>query len=293
MSERVSVVIPAHDEASVIGRLLRRLVDSDLEGRLEIVVVANGCTDDTAAIAAGIPPVRVVVIPQTSKIAALNAGDAAATEFPRAYVDADITVTGDAILAVADALSDEGPLVGAPRLVVDVDAASLLVRWFYRVWALTDYRVAGAVGSGVYVVSAAGRQRFGRFPEVIADDLYVRNHFTAAERVVVDEYTFTLRAPRTFRSFLRRQTRITAGNQQLAERFPALTRDEASSTRALLGRVARRPSLWLPAITYVTSAVISRLGASRMRGRWAAQPWNRDETSRLPPGTAISRESSA
>src|SRR5690606_38126238 len=45
MSATMSVVIPAHDEASIIADRLRLLVESDVRGELEIVVVAIGCTD--------------------------------------------------------------------------------------------------------------------------------------------------------------------------------------------------------------------------------------------------------
>lgn len=33
------------------------------------------------------------------------------------------------------------------------------------------------IGSGVYAMTGAGRARFDRFPEVIADDLFARNLF--------------------------------------------------------------------------------------------------------------------
>lgn len=83
MSARVSVIIPAHDEAAVIGRLLGALVDGDPEGRLEIVVGANGCTDGTAAVARAVDPrILVAETERASKIAGLNAADGVATVFP-------------------------------------------------------------------------------------------------------------------------------------------------------------------------------------------------------------------
>lgn len=45
----ISIVLPAHDEAGVIGGTLRRIaaLRSQLEGRIEAVVVSDGSTDDT------------------------------------------------------------------------------------------------------------------------------------------------------------------------------------------------------------------------------------------------------
>ena len=45
----VSVVIPAHDEEAVIERCLGTLLADARAGEVEVVVVCNGCTDDTAA----------------------------------------------------------------------------------------------------------------------------------------------------------------------------------------------------------------------------------------------------
>ncbi len=44
-----SVVIPAHNEARGIRRCLSALLDSARPGEFEIVVVANGCIDETAS----------------------------------------------------------------------------------------------------------------------------------------------------------------------------------------------------------------------------------------------------
>lgn len=282
MTGSVSVVIPAHNESTVIADTLHRLLDTDPEERLQIIVAANGCTDDTAAVAAAVSSrVQVVEIETPSKIAALNAGDDAATAFPRAYVDADVSVTGEALLAVADALTDP-PYIGAPRMQIDTSDADLAVRWQYKLWALTDYRNSAMVGSGVYILSAAGRARFGRFPDIIADDMYAQRFFTSKERISLRDHTFTVRAPSTLQAFILRQTRIIAGNDELRERYPRLNREaDAMSKIFFLGRIARRPSFWLPTIPYFWARVVARRRAARVRGNWASQAWNRDESSRV------------
>src|SRR6476659_6853296 len=87
-----AVVIPAHDEAAVIGRCLRSIEAAVRERDLEVVVVCNGCADATADVAASFPWARVVEIDEASKPAALRAGDRAVSAFPRVYLDADVVV---------------------------------------------------------------------------------------------------------------------------------------------------------------------------------------------------------
>ncbi len=88
-----SIVIPAHNEGRVIGRLLDELLADPHASGPDVVVVCNGCTDDTARVAAARGDrVRVVEIPVPSKHAALRAGDEHARGFPRLYVDADVVL---------------------------------------------------------------------------------------------------------------------------------------------------------------------------------------------------------
>src|SRR5262245_54143654 len=47
---RVAVLVPAHDEAELIARCVRSLLDQTYPSdRYEVVVIADNCSDDTAA----------------------------------------------------------------------------------------------------------------------------------------------------------------------------------------------------------------------------------------------------
>src|SRR5579872_5966672 len=102
----ISIVIPAYNEERVIARLLRSVTSGAEPGELDVVVVCNGCTDDTAKLAAGVRPdvVRVIETGVGNKTYALNLGDKAASGFPRIYVDADVVVTLDTVRALASCL---------------------------------------------------------------------------------------------------------------------------------------------------------------------------------------------
>jgi glycosyltransferase involved in cell wall biosynthesis len=283
MTPRMSVVIPAHDEAAVIGRLLEALVADPCSAELEIVVVANGCRDATIPVARSFEPsVRVVEIGEASKIAALEAGDAEATTFPRAYLDADVLVDVRTLLALADALEQPGgPIVAAPRIEVDTAGASWLVRGHYRIWELTDYRRSGHIGSGVYALSAEGRARFGAWPRVIADDRFVQQLFLPAERRTLDDHRFTVRSARTIAAHLRRSTRIARGNLELpAELQRASDASSGDRARNLMRRVAQRPGLWPALAVYSLTATLPKLRAHRLVAERREPEWARDDTSR-------------
>ena len=173
-----SVVIPACNEAEVIDRCLAPLAEAAASGALEVVVCCNGCTDDTAGRARAHPGVTVLERSEPSKAQALNAADRVATAYPRFYVDADVEVDVASIETVARALREEGKPCGAPAAHFLTHDRPFPVRAFYRVWTAQPYLRDAPVGNGVYALTQDGRRRFDHFPDLVADDLFVRNLFT-------------------------------------------------------------------------------------------------------------------
>ena len=279
-----TVIIPAHNEAAVIEDTLRAMTSGAMPGELEIIVVCNGCTDDTAAIARAFSrPVTVIETQVGSKTHALNLGDAAASGFPRIYADADIALSVDAIRRLAVALDHDGILAAAPvPKDLFLPGTSWAVRSYYRVWMALPYIQEGMMGAGVYAMNGRGRERFGPFPDIIADDGYVRLQFTPAERVEVRDAVAVVKAPRELGDLIRIKTRSRLGFYQLKQRFPELFRRETKSKNysgALLS-VVRRPALWLSVAPYVWVNVASRLRAKRQFGKLDKYVWERDESSR-------------
>lgn len=278
-----SIVIPAHDEASVIERTLDPLAELAAAGRLEVVVACNGCADDTADRARRYPGVRVVETEVASKAAALDLGDAHATRWPRIYLDADIRAVPDALLPVIRALSDGPALAGRPSFAVDTRGASALVRAYYRARRRMPSTSRALWGAGVYALSAAGHARLGSFPAVTADDLYVDRLFAADEKALPDTEPVLVRAPLRASALLRVLTR--------ARRGPAEQGVDtgADSGRELL-RTVGGPASAIDAIVYAGFALAARVRTARTR---PDAGWERDDTSRaaaaapsLPPASA-------
>lgn len=283
MTPILSIVMPAHDEGPLITRTLGHLLDGTVDGEFDVVVVANGCTDETARYAAEAGSgVRVLEISQASKIAALNAGDTATAVLPRVYLDADVRIDAETLRALARALENSSDArVAAPRLIVDVSRSSFAVRQFHRIWEQSDYRRTGHIGSGIYAVNGAGRARWSEFPDVIADDRFVQQRFLPNERITLADRDFTISAPRDMKTHIRRAIRIEAGNQQLTDEVQIATQDAAGARYgSLLRRVARRPSLWLALPFYAYGYAVPRLRARRLVRKNRAVNWSRDPSSR-------------
>jgi glycosyltransferase involved in cell wall biosynthesis len=275
----VSVVIAAHNEEAVLGRCLRRLLDGTRPGEFEVVVVANGCTDGTADIARSIPGVRVVELATASKPAALNAGDAVAAGFPRIYLDADVELSaaGARLLAAeVDGAPAGSPVLAAtPRRVLDTAGRPLPVRAYYAVnRRLPAFRDA-LFGRGAIALSRTGRARFDRFPEVIADDLYLDSLYLPGEKREVAEVTTVVITPRRTGDLLRRLARVRAGNAALRTTGDRVRRSRRTSW--LVDVVLPRPWLLPAGACYAALTLAAEVAARRSANR---ATWGRDESSR-------------
>jgi cellulose synthase/poly-beta-1,6-N-acetylglucosamine synthase-like glycosyltransferase len=111
----VTIICPVHNEAATIEAKIVDLLALDYPSdRLEILVVGDGCTDETLAVAerAGAPgAIRVVELAQRGgKAAALNAGLERSTADIVVFTDAGIRVDNGALRALAGHFVD--PRVG-------------------------------------------------------------------------------------------------------------------------------------------------------------------------------------
>jgi glycosyltransferase involved in cell wall biosynthesis len=281
----ISIVIAAHNEEEVLGRCLDALLQTARTGELEIAVVCNGCTDRTADVARAYgDAVRVLETPRASKTGALNLGDAAVAGFPRFYVDADVTLPLASVRRIATRLSDGNALAAAPVMNLDLRGSSVAVRAYYRIWVRLPYVRQGMIGVGVYALSDGGRRRFGEFPDVIADDGYVRVLFDAHERIRVDDAPVRIYAPGGVHDLVRIKTRSRLGRYQLAGRFPDLVARERTTKsygNAMRG-IVMRPWLWPAAAVYAAVVLQTRRRARAQLASTEGYVWERDQSSRKP-----------
>ncbi|MET0843001.1 MAG: glycosyltransferase, partial [Mycetocola sp.] len=272
-----SIVIAAHNEENVIGQSLDALLDQATPVQFEIIVSANGCTDQTAAVARR-PGVTVIDRPEPGKAAALNAGDHAAVGFPRIYLDADILVPPGGLAAVLDRFAQTpAPLAVVPRRRLNTTGRPWPVRGYFAISERLPAFRNGLFGRGMIALSEEGRARFDNFPTMIADDLYIDSLFSHAEKTVASSVEVVVEVPFTTRELVRRLVRVRRGNAEMraaaaAGLVEAAVRP-ADRWAWLRDVVLPNPRLAAASIPYVTITAIAGILARRRAP--AGNAWGR------------------
>jgi cellulose synthase/poly-beta-1,6-N-acetylglucosamine synthase-like glycosyltransferase len=289
---RVTIIVPAHDEAQAIPHCLSSLLEQEFDGRMRIVVVANGCTDDTAQVArsfeakAGKRGVELLVaeLREGCKPKALNQGDVLALpDSVRVYLDADIRLSTNAIASVARELQGgTGIHLCAPAVRV-APARSLVTRAYVKVWASVPY-IREDVICGFFAVSAEGRRRWDKWPVIIADDKFARMHFAPHERRVARDATFTIQMAEGLRELIKVRTRWTRGNIELAMVYPHLMKRDKGRILRTVPTMLCDVRLWASVPVFALVYVVGGYQAFRTRHANLTK-WERSDGSRAALAT--------
>ena len=273
-TDRLNVIIPAHNEESVIQRTLQVLLQGPGADEFNVVVVCNGCSDGTAALVRQrFPAVTVLERDEASKTAAINAGIGTTHGGPVLLLDADIELETSAARTLFAAARRPGVDAAIGHMVADTEGAHWMVRAFYRVWMQHPYVRNGKFAAAI-ALSATGLARLGTLPRVTADDSYLRRVFPPARVAVVDSVRFLVRTPRTVSSLVRVRSRSYRGNRELDSLDSGELADFSGEVQGLLRRVAARPGLWPAACVYLVITLMA-VGLSL---RWRTiTPWRRDD----------------
>ncbi|RZU53026.1 poly-beta-1,6 N-acetyl-D-glucosamine synthase [Krasilnikovia cinnamomea] len=244
---RVTVVVPAYNEAANIAETVRSLVGSDYPD-LDVIVVDDGSTDGTADIVERLRLPRVHVIRQANagKPAALNTGVRHAHGEVLILVDGDTVFAPDAVGRLIQPLRD--PRVGAVSGNTKVaNRGGLLGRWQHLEYVIgfnLDRRmfdiarcmptVPGAIGA---FRRAAIRDIGGVSDDTLAEDTDLTMAIIRAGWRVVyepDAIAWT-EAPATLRQLWRQRYRWCYGTMQAMWKHR-----RALAQRGAAGRLGRR-----------------------------------------------------
>lgn len=237
----LSIIIPANNEEAFLGACLSSLLACDSPAcPVEIVVVANGCTDGTADVARGFVDqaqargwrMQVLDLAQGGKMRALNAGDAAAHWPWRAYLDADVTLSRPLLKQLCATL--DGPKARYASGRLRITAQGFVSRAYAATYRRVPFMARGVQGCGLFAVNAAGRARWGQFPDIISDDTYVRLLFRPEERVAVSaNYDWPI--VEGFAALIRVRQRQDRGVRQVAALYPDLLANDDKASLGVTG----------------------------------------------------------
>ncbi|MEL4357763.1 MULTISPECIES: glycosyltransferase [unclassified Luteococcus] len=286
-----SIIIPAHNEATVIGRTLESLADGTLRPDTLVVVACNGCTDGTEQIVRGFDGrlrLETLEMPAASKQSALNAAEAhlaqtgEADNFPRIFLDADIAAPAESLNEVFRVLESGRVLAARPPLVYRTEGVEAPVKAYYDARMRTPEVLSALWGAGVFAVGAEGRARWAEFPADAPDDLFVDALFSPEEKCVVAADPVPVEVPRTTRALVRTLKRVYRPSQKVQELGQSTTGSSGSTLKSLLKANSGSPRQLLDAGCYCALAVAARLQdrlepAARHRSELH---WERDDTTR-------------
>ena len=250
----VSVVIPAWNEARVIGRTVSSVLAQSYPN-FEVVVVDDGSTDDTAQEAMSAsddPRVRVIRKLNGGKAAAINHGMTHANGTVIVVIDADTLLAPDAIRHLVRPLADKrvGAVAGNAKVG---NRVNLVTRWQaveYVTSQNLDRRAFVMLNCITVVPGAIGAWRkeavleAGGFrTDTLAEDqdltltLLRRGHRVA----LADQAVALTEAPETFEGLLKQRFRWSFGTLQCAWKHRAAVGRRSAGA---LGLVAL-PNIWL------------------------------------------------
>jgi cellulose synthase/poly-beta-1,6-N-acetylglucosamine synthase-like glycosyltransferase len=231
ITPRVSLIIPAYNEAAIIGERLDNDLASDYpRDALEILVVSDGSTDATAAIVERYASrgVRLLALPRLGKNAALAEAVRHATGEILVLSDANIFCEPQALSALVANFADPevGGVAGNASYRIEPGSESSSqgesLYWRYDTWLKEMESRAGSIVSAHGALYAVRRSLYRRPSDPSAADDFAISTFVveSGHRLVFerDARAWEIAIPEAGAEFRRRVRLMTMGLNALALR---------------------------------------------------------------------------
>lgn len=296
-----SVGVMAYNEEANIAHALDSILRQDPAANLikEVIVVASGCEDGTAAavteVARREPRVRLIEqVRREGKASAINLFIGAAQCPVLAMVSADLVVEDGALHALMRHFADpEVGMVGGHPTPVNGDG-TFLGHAVHLQWRLHDRIARESPKLGEVV---AFRNVVPSIPlETAVDELSIQALVTQlGYRLVYEPLAVVYnRGPATVRDFLRQRRRIYAGHLRVRKQqaYSAPTMSVLRAARALLGSGSfstPRTALWSIG-TVVLEATARALGRYDALRRRSFHKWEMCDTTKRHIGDAVNAQ---
>ena len=224
----VTVILPVHNGEAWIEDKIRNLLALDYpRGSVEIIVVSDGSTDATDAIAARFP-VQFVRIHKSGKAGALNCALQRARGEILFFTDVRQPLDPMALRHLVDCFSDPAVGVATGELTIrdgkSREEANIGLYWKYEKWIRRRLSRIDSVLGATGCIYAMRRSLARPMPvDTLLDDVHLpMQAFFAGYRIVMEEKASAYDTPTGLATEFRRKVRTQAGVYQLIGQFPAL-----------------------------------------------------------------------
>jgi cellulose synthase/poly-beta-1,6-N-acetylglucosamine synthase-like glycosyltransferase len=228
----VSVILPVHNGEAWIGAKLESILALDYPSELlEILLVLDGPTDRSQAIAAGFlgrANLKILVLPHGGKAAALNAALEQATGEILFLTDARQPLHPSSLPNLVACFADPAVGVASGELMIGKGAAleeeSVGMYWKYEKWIRKQLSRLDSVMGATGCIYAMRRHLARPLPAgTLNDDMYLPlGAFFQGYRVIFEETARAYDYPTPLASEFRRKVRTLAGVYQVIGQYPAL-----------------------------------------------------------------------
>jgi len=278
-STKATIIIAAYNETTVIRKALTLLSNADFSHEYQIIVVCNGCNDGTEKVVQNeFKNIHCYSLEQASKALAIRYAESLNPGFPRLYLDADIELqASDVVWLINYAAQYTVPALIVPGSIAVVDDCDALVKSFYRAWYNTRHVRSLGFGAGAYLLNHTGRKRFDDWPELMADDGFIRTQFRADEIHITQSCRVRVKAPKSLLVLLKVKTRSKLGNLELKNYLKHIGRAKLKQP-ATIDQVSTKLK-WYDRVVYL-SVNIAALVLAKWQYSTGKKVWHRDSSNR-------------
>ncbi len=228
----VSILLPVHNGERWLAAKLESILQLRYPAELlEILVVSDGSTDDTEAVArsfSGRANLTFLALPRGGKATALNAAMARATGEILFFTDVRQDLEPMSVANLVECFADPEIGVASGELIIrdgnSLEEASVGLYWKYEKWIRKQQSQLDSVLGATGCIYAMRRELAEPMPAgTLNDDMYLPlAAFFKGYRVILDDSALAFDYPTQLGSEFFRKVRTLAGVYQIVMRFPAL-----------------------------------------------------------------------
>ncbi|MEP7351642.1 MAG: glycosyltransferase family 2 protein [Acidobacteriota bacterium] len=225
----VSVLLPVHNGERWIESKLASIFSLDYpQEKMQVLVIADGCTDQTAAIASRFPVEVITLQEKSGKAVALNRAMEQARGEILFFTDVRQPLGRDALQQLINRFADPRVGVVTGELVIldgtTQEEVNVGLYWKYEKWIRKHLSLVDSVLGATGCIYAMRRSLTKPLPAgTLLDDVHLpMQAFFAGYRIVMEERAKAYDPPTGLGAEFWRKVRTQAGIYQLLGHFPAL-----------------------------------------------------------------------